>query len=123
MAEQKENEGVIIGTIDAPVDVQFTAAGKAKGRLKLKRTETWDGGSKDVFLTFSLWGKVAEDMNTKNPSIGTAVRVTYKLGSWEAKNKAGEMLGFHNPDLKAWRVDIRSEQAGSQPQPAEDIPF
>ena len=118
MSEQKENEGVFVGIVHAAVDSKFNAAGKCQAKLQVKRTEVGDWGSKDIGpLTFSLFGKPAEDLTEKNPAIGTAVRVTYRLGSWEAKNKEGALLGFHNVALNAWRVDVRSVQ---DTKPAEE---
>lgn len=127
MSQEKQNEFTFCGIVDEAPNFQFTTQGTCKGRLKVKRTETWSGasgeGSKDIFLSFSLFGKPAEAAMNANLTIGTAVRVVGSFGSWEAKNKEGVLMGFHNPDLKAFRVDVRSEQPSSQKTDAADISF
>lgn len=122
----KENEFVFCGNVDLAPDFQFTTQGTAKGKLRVKRRETWtkqDGSEdgRDVILTFSFFGKPAEQAMDLDLSIGTAVRVTGSFGSWEAKNKEGQLLGFHNPDLKAFRVDLRTEQPVKEK--TDDIAF
>ena len=117
----KENAFIFCGIVDATPDFQFTEQGKCKGRIKVKRHETWDTGSRDVELSFSLWGKPAEDAMALNLAIGMAVRMRGSFGSWEAKNKAGELLGFHNVDLKCIGVDVRSEQP--QAEKKDDFDF
>lgn len=121
MTQEVENKFVFCGIVDEAPAFQFTTQGTCKGKIKVKRTETWGGnnpGSKDIFLTFSLFGKPADEAMALNLTLGTAVRMTGSFGSWEAK-KDGAPLGFHNPDLKAFRVDVRTVQ----PSNTADISF
>lgn len=118
MSQEKENAFIFCGIVDEAPQFQFTPQGTCKGKLKVKRTETWSGangsGSKDINLSFSLFGKPAEDTMALDLKLGTAIRVTGGFGSYEAKNKEKQPLGFHNPDLKAWRVDVRTEQPSAK---------
>ena len=109
------------GIVDEKPMFEFTTQGKCKGRVKVKRHEEWDGGSRDILLSFSLFGKPAEEAEKLNLAIGTAVRMRGSFGSWEAKNKAGELLGFHNVDLKCVGIDVRTEQPAKTDE--NDIPF
>lgn len=114
MSQVKENEFVFCGIVDDAPVFQFTPQGKCKGKVKVKREEsyTYQGETRSnvTILTFSLFGKPAEDAMALDLKLGTAVRMTGSFGSYEAKNKEKQPLGFHNPDLKAYRVDVRSEQ-------------
>lgn len=128
MATEKQNEFVFCGTVNAVPEFQFTDKGTAKGKLEVKRMETWsnrDGseGSKEIILSFSFFGKPAEEAMNANLLIGASVRVTGSFGSWAARNKdTKELTGVHYADLKAFRVDVRSEQ-NTAPKPSGGIDF
>ena len=105
MAE--DNQGVFVGTVEAPPEIRFLESGKCKADLKLKRTETWQTGSRDVFVVFKFFGQPAEGLAEKNLKVGQRVKVTFQLGSWEGKDKVTkEPTGQHYPELKGWKVEV-----------------
>lgn len=110
MAE--DNQGVFVGTVEEVPAPQFLESGKCKATLKLKRVETWQTGSRDVFVEFGFFGKPAEELAEKQLKIGQPVRVTYALGSWPGKDKeTKELTGKHYVELKGWKVEVAKPKA------------
>ena len=133
------NKVMLIGNLGRDAELRYTSGGTAVATLSIATTETWkdkegEKQEKTEWHRIIVWGKAAEALNDYLVK-GKQILVEGKLQTRKWEDKEGATR--YTTEIKSDRITLLgsggrrdesdqsrgSDDAGSEPLTAEDIPF
>lgn len=128
------------GGLVRPIDLRFTQQGKpvASGTIasteRYKKGDDWVDG-KSLYLPFSVWGDMAENIASANLEQGAQVTISGALHTRKFEDKQGQQRSVTELEVKDFAVSLKratvqvtktgGQNAGQSrtpaPQPQQDV--
>lgn len=124
------------GGLVRPIDLRFTQQGKpvASGTIasteRYKKGDDWVDG-KSLYLPFTVWGDMAENIAHANLEQGAQVTISGALHTRKFEDKQGQQRSVTELDVKDFSVSLKratvqvtktgGQSAGYSQQPAQPV--